>query len=141
MIYSEVTGRLGADCEVKVSKSDNKYITMRIASNDFYNGEPTTTWIRVFWSGDRAIKMSEHLKKGCLVSVRGVLRTSLYERNGEKAISIEIFADRVDFVSVGSGSTQTTEAVVEEAPKVEPSVSVVPNAEVASATDDDDLPF
>ena len=89
MIYSEVTGRLGADSELKTSKSGNQFVTMRVASNDFVGGENVTTWIRVLWSGERAVKMQEHLKKGSLVSVRGTQRVSLYDtKNGEKAIEL-----------------------------------------------------
>ncbi len=143
MIYSEVTGRLGADSELKTSKSGNQFVTMRVASNDFVGGENVTTWIRVLWSGERAVKMQEHLKKGSLVSVRGTQRVSLYDtKNGEKAISFDIFADRVDFVGGGSGSTQSNESVTDTGtlkPKVEaPSVAAPQEVQSTSA---DDLPF
>jgi single-stranded DNA-binding protein len=143
MIYSEITGRLGADSELKTSKSGNQFVTMRVASNDFVGGENVTTWVRVLWSGDRAVKMQEHLKKGSLVSVRGTQRVSLYDtKNGEKAISFDIFADRVDFVGGGSGSTQSNESVTDTGtlkPKVE-ATSVAAPQEVQNESVDD-LPF
>jgi single-strand DNA-binding protein len=93
------------------------------------------------WSGDRAVKMQEHMKKGSAVSVHGTLRTSIFKnKNGESAVSVDILADRVDFVNLGkSGDTQTNEAVTETGtfkPKAQ-------EAEVAaaSAASDDDLPF
>ena len=143
MIYSEITGRLGADSELKTSKSGNQFVTMRVASNDFVGGENVTTWVRVLWSGERAVKMQEHLKKGSLVSVRGTQRVSLYDtKNGEKAISFDIFADRVDFVGGGSGSTQSNESVTDTGtlkPKVEAPSAAAPQ-EVQNESVDD-LPF
>ena len=145
MLYTEVTGRLGADSELKTSKNGNQYVTMRIASNEYINGENVTTWVRILWPGERAVKMQEHMKKGSLVSVRGALRTSLYDnKNGEKAIAIDIFADRVDFVSSGSGATQSNDSVSETGTfkKQEPQTVAAPSVETtSSASNDDDLPF
>ena len=145
MIYSDITGRLGADSEIKTSNKGNQFVTMRIASNDFVNGENVTTWVRVLWSGERAVKMQEHMKKGSLVSVRGTLRASLYDtKSGEKAISYDLFADRVDFVSSGSGATQSNEAVAETGTfkRQEPQAVAAPSVEtVPSTSTDDDLPF
>jgi len=140
MLYTQLIGRLGADSELKTSAKGNQFVTMRVASNDFVNGENVTTWVNVIWSGDRAVKMQEHMKKGSAVSVYGTMRTSLFTtKNGEPAISTDLFADRVDFVNLGkSGDTQTNEATTETGtfkPKAQA-------AEVAaSTTSDDDLPF
>lgn len=145
MIISNVKGRLGADAEVRTSKNGNQYVTMRVASNSYSNGETSTTWVRVTWVGDRAIKMAEHLKKGSFIDVWGELRASLYDtKTNEKAIAIDVMADRIDFVGGGSssGNTQTNEAVTDTGnfKKQEP-------ATVAAATTEtdnggaDDLPF
>lgn len=111
MINVEFIGRLGADSEIRETKNGKKMVSFRVATDDFNGGERTTTWVNVMWTSDRAIKMQEHLKKGSHVDVRGVLRTSLYKtKAGESAISHDVFADRVDFVSSGSGTTQVSEA-------------------------------
>lgn len=136
MIYSEVIGRLGADSELKTSKNGNKFVSMRVATNDYVNNENVTTWVNVMWGGDRAVKMQEHLKKGSSVSVRGVLRTTMYKtRNNEDAVSLDIFADRVDFVGGGSGNTQSN--AESEAPKTNTKAEVADT----STTTVDDLPF
>lgn len=110
MINAEFIGRLGADSEIRETKNGKKMVSFRVATDDFNGGERTTTWVNVMWTSDRAIKMQEHLKKGSHVDVRGVLRTSLYKtKAGESAISHDVFADRVDFVSSGSGTTQVSE--------------------------------
>ena len=111
MINVEFIGRLGADSEIRETKNGKKMVSFRVATDDFNGGERTTTWVNVMWTSDRAIKMQEYLKKGSHVDVRGVLRTSLYKtKAGESAISHDVFADRVDFVSSGSGTTQVSEA-------------------------------
>jgi len=111
MLNVELIGRLGADSEIRETKNGKKMVSFRVATDDFNGGERTTTWVNVMWTSDRAIKMQEHLKKGSHVDVRGVLRTSIYKtKAGESAISHDVFADRVDFVSSGSGTTQVSEA-------------------------------
>ena len=140
MLYVELIGRLGADAELKTSAKGNQFVSMRVASNDFFNGENVTTWVNVMWSGERAVKMQEHMKKGSAVSIHGTLRTSLFtNKNGEQSISTDLFADRVDFVNLGkSGDTQTNEAVTDTG-------TLKPKAQETSSTaaskDVDDLPF
>ena len=148
MIYTQVIGRLGADSELRTSKNGNQFVAMRVASNDFVNGENVTTWLNVMWSGERAVKMQEHMKKGSLVSIYGTLRTSLFtNKNGEQAISTDVFADRIDFVSGGnSGATPTSDAVADTATltqkqKEETQTEAMAKVTASSASSDDDLPF
>jgi single-strand DNA-binding protein len=92
------------------------------------------------WSGERAVKMQEHMKKGSAVSIHGTLRTSLFtNKNGEQSISTDLFADRVDFVNLGkSGDTQTNE-VVTDTGTLKPKAQETSSA--AASKDVDDLPF
>jgi single-strand DNA-binding protein len=140
MLYVELIGRLGADAELKTSAKGNQFVSMRVASNDFFNGENVTTWVNVMWSGERAVKMQEHMKKGSAVSIHGTLRTSLFtNKNGEQSISTDLFADRVDFVNLGkSGDTQTNEAVTDTG-TLKPKAQETSSA--AASKDVDDLPF
>lgn len=140
MINAFIIGRLGADSEVKTSKNGNQFVSMRVASNDYANGETTTTWVNVLWSGERALKMAQYMKKGSMVSINGPLQMSTYTtKAGESAISIDVFADRVDFVSSGtSGQTQSSEATVDTG-TLKKKEEVVAAAPAASAIDD--LPF
>ena len=140
MLYVELIGRLGADAELRTSAKGNQFVSMRVASNDFFNGENVTTWVNVMWSGERAVKMQEHMKKGSAVSIHGTLRTSLFtNKNGEQSISTDLFADRVDFVNLGkSGDTQTNEAVTDTG-TLKPKAQETSSA--AASKDVDDLPF
>ena len=140
MLYVELIGRLGADAELKTSAKGNQFVSMRVASNDFFNGENVTTWVNVMWSGERAVKMQEHMKKGSAVSIHGTLRTSLFtNKNGEQSISTDLFADRVDSLNLGkSGDTQTNDAVT-HTPPLHPTAQETSSA--AASKDVDDLPF
>ena len=142
MLYTQLIGRLGADAELRTSTKGNQFVSMRVASNDFFNGENVTTWVTVMWSGDRAVKMQEHMKKGSAVSVHGTLRTSLFtNKNGEQSISTDLFADRVDFVNLGkSGDTQTNETVTDTG-TFKPKAQAEEVAVASAASDADDLPF
>jgi single-stranded DNA-binding protein len=76
-----------------------------------------------------------------MVSIHGTLRTSLFDnKNGEKSISIDLFADRVDFVSVGSGSTQSNDATTDTG-TFKPKTQEAEVAAASAASTDDDLPF
>lgn len=143
MFNVDFNGRLGADSELKTSKNGNQFLTMRVATDEFNNGETTTTWVNVVWTGERAVKMVEHMKKGSLVEVHGVLRTSLYKtKNGDSAISHDVFADRVDFISGGkSGATQSSEAVADTGTFKKTEKVAVAAAASTSESDNDDLPF
>lgn len=148
MMYIEVNGRLGADAELKTSNKGNQFVSLRVATNDYIGGENITTWVNVLWSGDRAVKMAEHFKKGSSVVVRGVPKFSTYTtKNGENAVSVDVFADRVDFGNNGnSGGTQTNDAVTETGkltpkPTAKAAATAVAKEVVVENNGDDDLPF
>ncbi len=147
MIYANVVGRLGADAELKTSKSGKQYVSMRIASNEYVNGETVTTWVGVVWHGERALKMREYFKKGSMAVVWGTLRNTLYDnKNGEKAISVDVYADRVDFGPSSSSSAQTNSDSATASTGTFHLTTPTPTAaapqEVAVTSNaDDDLPF
>lgn len=139
-----VKGRLGADSELKTLQNGNKFVTMRVAENAYFKGENITNWYRVSWFGDRAVKMQEHMKKGSLVDVWGEFNASLYDtKSGEKGISLDITADRVDFIRGGSGNTQSNDASTDTGTfKKKDDVAVAEAASQEVKNDQvDDLPF
>lgn len=140
MVNASFIGRLGGDSEVRTTKGGKQFLHFRVATDDFVNGENVTKWITVMWSGERAAKMKEYLTKGKLVNVRGIYRTDIYtNKNGETQISRDLFADRVDFVSIGSGNTQSNDAVA--ATGNDFGSLQKPVATAAATTEADDLPF
>ena len=141
MINVNFNGRLGADAEVRTSKGGKQYVSMRVATDEFKNGEKSTAWLNVTYHNDKAIKMQPFLKKGSAVNVIGSETVGTYQdKNGETQISRDILADRVDFLGLGgSGSTQSNDTVTDTG-----KFKKTEEAEMATATastSDDDLPF
>lgn len=144
MRITELVGRLGADAELKTSKNGGQFVTMRVASNEFFGGENTTTWVSVIWYGDRAVKMAEYMKKGSQVFVVGKPKATIYTtKSGEAAIDETIYADSVDFVGGSSGSTASNAAVTDTGKfeKTEKTPKKAETKSAASQASDDDLPF
>ena len=149
MVNVNVIGRLGNDSEL-VNGKNGQFVSFRMATDEFKNGEKGTAWFRVNYNGERALKIQEWLKKGKLINVVGTETVGIYtDKNGQPQISRDINANHVEFVSVGSGQTQSdtaTETTVEPVTgKVEkPKKATVPpqsNEEVLTFDDTDDLPF
>lgn len=142
MVNINFNGRLGADAELKTSKNGKQFVSMRVATDEFRNGERGTAWMNVTYTGDRAVKMHEYLKKGNAVSVIGVETVGTYQnKNGETMVSRDVLADRVDFLGLGkSGDTQSNDTVTDTG-KFEPKTDTAEMATATASTSDDDLPF
>lgn len=150
-----VIGRLGHDSEIM--KNDNgEFLSFSLATDEFRHGNKSTTWLRVSYGNT---KMAEWLKKGRMVNVIGVETVNTYtDKNGEVQISRNINADKIDFVSIGSGATQNNGSTAEGASSPQnfttgtlkkPTVSSVAqnitppsaNSIMENKSDEDDLPF
>jgi single-strand DNA-binding protein len=95
-----VGGHLGADPEMRLTPSGVAVMRMRLATNDAYFDASNklierTDWHDVALFGARAEGLSRFLKKGDAVVVEGVLRSSVYERDGKKTKRVEILAREV----------------------------------------------
>jgi single-strand DNA-binding protein len=141
MVNINFNGRLGADAELRTSKSGKQYVSMRVATDEFRNGEKSTAWLNVTYHGDRAIKIQPFLKKGSAVNVIGSETVGTYQdKNGETQISRDVLADRVDFLGLGgSGSTQSNETVTDTGKFKKTDETEMATA--TASTSDDDLPF
>lgn len=143
MINVNFMGRLGADAELKTSKGGKQFVSMRIATDEFKNGERGTTWINVSYYAEKGTKMLEFLKKGSAVSVIGVETVGTYQsKNGETMVSRDVIADRVDFVNLGkSGDTQSNETVADTGTFKKKANEAETVAATAASSSEDDLPF
>lgn len=143
MINVNFMGRLGADAELKTSKGGKQFVSMRIATDEFKNGERGTTWINVSYYAEKGTKMLEFLKKGSAVSVLGVETVGTYQsKNGETMVSRDVIADRVDFVNLGkSGDTQSSETVADTGTFKKKANEAETVAATAASSSEDDLPF
>lgn len=133
-----IIGRLGADSEIREGKN-GKYVTFRLATDEFRNGKNETIWLNVYDYSERALKMSQYWKKGTMVDVSGVETVGVYQSkvSGEWMAARDVRAFNVDFVNGGgSGATQTTSESVmtTTAPTTIPTASVTPQPTTGTFT-------
>lgn len=99
-----ICGNLGANPEVRQTKSAGKVANLSVATNDrVKRGEEWvdhTEWHQVAVFGKQAETCEKFLVKGSKVIVEGKIRTRKYQdKNNQERTSKEIIADRVHFVS------------------------------------------
>lgn len=100
-------GRLGADPEYRETSGGTSLCKFRLATTERVKkgGEwkEETEWHSITVWGSRAKPCSQYLTKGSSVCVLGRLRTSQYEKEGQKHYSTEIVADVVEFGELKRG--------------------------------------
>src|SRR5258706_1282964 len=117
-------GHLGADPELKITAGGHAVLKMRLATAETYldrSGawQERTEWHTVTVWGKRAEALAKILAKGACVFLEGSLRTSSYERNGEKRYQTEIVALNVILTGRG-GSDRSTHTQPPHGPKPAP---------------------
>jgi single-strand DNA-binding protein len=96
-------GRTGADPETRFMPNGNSVTTARIATtrrwtNKAGEKQEDTEWHRVVFYGRLGEIVQQFAPKGTLLYVEGRLKTSSYEKNGEKRYSTEIIADELQLL-------------------------------------------
>lgn len=136
-------GRLGADAENKTSQNGNQFTTMRVATDDFNRGETKTLWVNVAIITDKL--GNRKMTKGSLVEVFGVEHLSTYQtKNGETAISIDVSADRIEYVRTSnpnSGTTVDVKATTDTGKFENTTKSKTTEQTKVEVSESDDLPF
>lgn len=142
-----VVGNLGADPETRYSANGTAVTRINVATSDVWKDKQTgdqqerTEWHRVVFFNRLAEIAAEYLRKGSQVYVEGSLRTSSYEKEGQKHYSTDIIGREMqmlgsrqgqgghDIDSRGGRSDDTTE-------------QRAPARQTSGADDfDDDIPF
>lgn len=98
-----ILGHLGRDPELRYMQSGQPVCRLNIATSRRYlnkNNETVdeTEWHRVTVWGKQAEHCNNYLTKGRQVYVEGRLKTSSYDKDGQKHYSTEIVADTVQFI-------------------------------------------
>lgn len=141
-------GNVGKDPDVRYFDNGNALANFPLATSErgykLANGTEVperTEWHNVVTSRDRAQFVEKHVKKGSLVYVEGKIRTRNYEdKDGIKRYITEIYADRIEFYSIGSGRRDGAQST-DSASTTEPATPSTP-ADIPAASDQaDDLPF
>lgn len=104
-----IAGNLGADPDLRYTKSGTAVAEMRIATREREKRgeqwEDHTEWHRVILWGKRAESLGKILTKGSFVVVAGKNRTRQWEaKDGGKRYTTEIVADEIELTGGGGGS-------------------------------------
>ncbi len=106
-------GNLGADPELRVTKSSTAVLNIRLATSESWidsnkKKQERTEWHRVIVWGKRAEGLGKILVKGDRILVEGKIQTSSYEDNdGNKRYTTEIVATNVVLSGGGKGQGKT----------------------------------
>jgi len=130
-------GNLGADPELRMTGGGQAVLKLRLATTESYLDkerarQERTEWHNVVIWGKRADGLGKIVKKGDRLFIEGGLRTTSYEKDGEKRYRTEIVASNV---------------ILNGKPVGAPRASRDDNAEpmagpgVGQAFEDDDIPF
>src|SRR5882757_1125612 len=93
-------GNLGADPELRVTQGGQAVLKLRLATTESYLDKNSarqerTEWHQVTVWGKRGEALAKILNKGSSVFIEGSLRTSSYEKNGEKRYRTDIVANNI----------------------------------------------
>ena len=104
-----IIGRLVRDVELRRTQTDKSVCSITVAvDRDFKSeGQPTADFIDVICFGKTAEFVSKWFSKGSMIVIDGRIQTRNWEdKNGNKRISVEVVAERVNF---GGSKKETTE--------------------------------
>lgn len=137
----QLMGRLGADAETRFTPGGQKVTNLRLACNVRKGQEEDTIWYRVTLWGDRWDKILPYMTKGSALVVTGELRKpEIYtDRNGNPAVSMEVWADNVRFSPFGRSQDQQNEqggmATAPATPAAAPAAPAMGTAPAAPTND------
>jgi single-strand DNA-binding protein len=101
-------GNLGADPELRVTKGGQAVMQLRLATTERFkdqsgNWSDRTEWHSVVVWGKRAEGLSKVLRKGSSIFVEGSLRTTSWEKEGQKHYKTEVNAREILLTGGGRG--------------------------------------
>lgn len=98
-----LVGNLGNDPESRATSNGNTVVNFSVATSEAWKDQQgvlqeRTEWHRVTAFGKLAEICGKYLRKGSKVYIEGSLRTSSYEKNGEKRYSTDIVASEMQML-------------------------------------------
>jgi single-strand DNA-binding protein len=100
----QIIGALGRDPELKWTQGGQAVCKLNVATSRQWTNKQTnqreeeTEWHRVVIWGRQAENCDKYLAKGKQVYVEGRLKTSSYDKDGQKHYTTEIIAETVQFL-------------------------------------------
>jgi single-strand DNA-binding protein len=103
-------GNLGADPELRVTAGGQAILKLRLATTENYldrnnTRQERTEWHSVTLWGKRGEALAKFLTKGERIFVEGSLRTSSYEKDGDKRYRTEVVASNIILGGRGKGES------------------------------------
>jgi len=94
-------GHLGADPELRFTQAGQAVLNLRLATTESYLDkdkvrQERTEWHSVVVWGKRGEGLAKLLRKGAGLLVEGALRTSSYDKGGEKRYKTEVVAAEIE---------------------------------------------
>lgn len=134
-----LSGNLGADAELRYTKSGNPVVSFSLAVNERTpNGDGTwgeyTNWPDCVMFGKRAEALAPWLRKGTKISLLGRIHTRSYQKDGQSIKRWEVRVDYVEFMQYDHDAPVLVMATGDPSPVA----SVQPTAPDLY---DDDVPF
>lgn len=105
-------GHLGGDPELRYTPAGTPVLNFSVAINESWKDsqgkkQERVEWVRCTTWGAGGEALSTFLRKGMLVAVVGRLRTTSYEKNGEKRYSTQVMTDTVNVLTPkGDGASE-----------------------------------
>lgn len=136
-----IIGNLGQDPDFRILDSGIALCKLNVATSESYKDDQgewkeDTEWHRVVLWRNLAETANKFLKKGNKVAIEGRLKTSSYERDGNKVYSTDIVASSIVLLDKADSSEyQSDNGKRYSKSKNEDSI---PDT---SSNEDDDLPF
>lgn len=118
-------GNLTKDPELRYTGTGVPIANIRLAISHKYKtsqGElkDEVCYINVVVFGKQAVPCNDYLKKGSPVFIEGRLRSRSWESDGQKKSTIEVTANRVQFMSTGRKETEGTSVESDAVSEFEP---------------------
>ncbi len=122
--YLQGSGQAACQFTLAVDKNLSKDKKQQFESR----GKPTADFIRIVVWGSQAQHCANYLAKGRRAAVTGSINTSTYtKQNGEKGYSVDVMAQRVEFLDFGEKKQEKQQGDWED--------------DFLAVDDDDDIPF
>lgn len=112
-----ISGNLTRDPELRLTAGGTQVLSFTVAVNDRRKNPQTGEWeespnfVGCVMFGRRAEAISRYLAKGSKVCLKGSLRYSTWERDGQKRSKLEVVVDDIEFMSsrgMTAGATDRT---------------------------------
>ena len=110
-------GRVCNDVDLRYTPSEKAVAKFNIAVDDGYGDKKKTYFIPITVFGRQAENCEKFVSKGNRIGVTGKIVTGSYEKDGRKIYTIDVIADRVEFLERGDRPRGEQEPMHETIPE------------------------